>query len=309
MRFRNEKAVIFDFNGTMYFDKEINDIAWLAIINELSSERVEDLNAFSKGMATYQDTQFARSILRKLDLSCDDEAIRNVWTRKEEIYIALAKERKMFSLVPGLPEYLDQLKYRHFYFTEYEYEINSINFTSYNPLTKKADALVNFDLTFKLPEDPAATILLDRLEKVTLLKEKIGWKIDNIEEVKDSGRKIAPQLVNDIFHALEARKNAISSGDFQLFESVVHPDFASRNELLSDFRKNAEVFSDINYGLKSRKLLSVSADEKNAEVLQYFDLSFKTKDGNVSEKIENQKEVISLKKSDDGTWKIIGGLR
>lgn len=210
---------------------------------------------------------------------------------------------------PDRKEYLDQLKYRHFYFTEYEYEINSINFTSYNPLTKKADALVNFDLTFKLPEDPAATILLDRLEKVTLLKEKIGWKIDNIEEVKDSGRKIAPQLVNDIFHALEARKNAISSGDFQLFESVVHPDFASRNELLSDFRKNAEVFSDINYGLKSRKLLSVSADEKNAEVLQYFDLSFKTKDGNVSEKIENQKEVISLKKSDDGTWKIIGGLR
>ena len=110
MKFRNEKAVIFDFNGTMYFDKEINDIAWLAIINELSRKRIEDINTFSKGMATYQDTQFARSILRKLGLSCDDEAIRNVWTRKEEIYIALAKERKMFSLVPGLPDYLDHLK-------------------------------------------------------------------------------------------------------------------------------------------------------------------------------------------------------
>ena len=150
---------------------------------------------------------------------------------------------------------------------------------------------------------------MGRLEKVTLLKEKIGWKIDNIEEIKDSGRKIAPQLVHDIFHPLDTRKIALSNNDFQLFESVIHPDFASRNELLSDFKENAEVFSDINYALKSRKLLSVSTDEKNAEVIQYFDPAFKTKEGGISEKLENQQEVISLKKTDDGTWKIVGGLR
>ena len=109
--------------------------------------------------------------------------------------------------------------------------------------------MIDFDLTFKTHEDPAATLLLGRIEKVTLLKEKIGWKIDNIEEIKDSGRKIAPQLVHDIFHPLETRKTALSNNDFQLFESVIHPDFASRNELLSDFKENAEVFSDINYAL------------------------------------------------------------
>jgi len=210
---------------------------------------------------------------------------------------------------PNKKEYLDQLKYRHFYFTEYDYTINSINFTTYNPLTKKAAAMIDFDLAFKIPEDPAATLLLGRLEKVTLVKEKIGWKIDNIEEIKDSGRKIAPQLVHDIFHPLDTRKTALSNNDFQLFESVIHPDFASRNELLSDFKENAEVFSDINYALKGRKLLSVSTDEKNAEVVQYFDLAFKTKEGGISEKLENQQEVISLKKTDDGIWKIVGGLR
>jgi hypothetical protein len=210
---------------------------------------------------------------------------------------------------PNRKEYLDQLKYRNFYFTEYDYSINSINFTSYNPLTKKAVALVDFDLTFKLPEDPAPTLLLGRVENVILIKQKIGWKIDNIEEIKDSGRKISPQLVHDIFYPLDTRKTALSNNDFQLFESVIHPDFVSRNELLSDFKENAEVFSDINYALKGRKLISVSTDEKNAEVIQYFDLAFKTKEGGVSEKLENQKEVVSLKKSDDGTWKIIGGLR
>lgn len=215
----------------------------------------------------------------------------------------------MTDTFPNKKEYLDQLKYRHFYFTEYDYAINSINFTTYNPIAKKAAALIDFDLTFKTHEDPAATLLLGRIEKVTLLKEKIGWKIDNIEEIKDSGRKIAPQLVHDIFHPLDTRKIALSNNDFQLFESVIHPDFASRNELLSDFKENAEVFSDINYALKGRKLLSVSTDEKNAEVIQYFDLAFKTKEGGISEKLENQQEVISLKKTDDGTWKIVGGLR
>ena len=210
---------------------------------------------------------------------------------------------------PDKKEYLDQLKYRNFYFTEYEYSINSINFASYNPLTKKATALVDFDLTFKLPEDPAATMLFGRIEKVGLVKEKIGWKINSIEEMKESGRKIAPQLVHDIFYPLDTRKTALSNNDYELFESVIHSDFASRDELLADFRQNGEVFSEINYALKDRKLLSVSTDEKNAEVIQYFDLAFKTKEGGISEKLENQKEVVSLKKSDDGTWKIVGGLR
>ena len=210
---------------------------------------------------------------------------------------------------PNRKEYLDQLKYRHFYFTEYDYSINSINFISYNPLMKKAVAQIDFDLLFKTPEDPAATLFLGRVEKVTLRKEKIGWKIDNIEEIKDSGRKIAPQLVHDIFYPLDTRKIALSNNDLQLFESVIHADFASREELLSDFKENAEVFSDINYALKGRKLLSVSTDEKTAEVIQYFDLAFKTKEGGISEKLENQQEVISLKKSDDGSWKIVGGLK
>ena len=152
-------------------------------------------------------------------------------------------------------------------------------------------------------------MLLGRLEKVILSKEKIGWKIAEIEEVKDSGRKIAPQLVHDIFYPLDTRKTALSNNDYELFESVIHHDLASRDELLADFRQNGEVFSEINYALKGRKLLSVSTDEKNAEVIQYFDLAFKTKEGGISEKLENQKEVVSLKKSDDGTWKIIGGLR
>ena len=210
---------------------------------------------------------------------------------------------------PNKKEYLDQLKYRNFYFTEYEYSINSINFASYNPLTKRATALVDFDLTFKVPEDPAATMLFGRIEKVGLVKEKIGWKIDTIEEMKESGRKIAPQLVHDIFYPLDTRKTALSNNDYELFESVIHPDFALRDELLADFRQNSEVFSEVNYALKGRKLVSLSNDEKNAEVIQYFDLAFKTKEGGISEKLENQKEVVSLKKSDDGTWKIVGGLR
>ena len=210
---------------------------------------------------------------------------------------------------PNRREFLNQEKYRHFYFTEYDYKINSVKFLSYNPLTKKTAALINFNLVFKGKEDPAPAVLLGRNEKVTLVKEKIGWKIADIEEVAESGRKIAPQTVHDIFYPLDARKTAISNGDYALFESVIHPDFADRNGLLDDFKKNSEVFSEINYALRGRELSNLSSDGTNAEVIQYFDLAFKTREGNLSEKIENQKEAISLKKTADGTWKIIGGMR
>ena len=210
---------------------------------------------------------------------------------------------------PNRKEFLNQEKYRHFYFTEYDYKINSIKFLSYNPLTKKTAALINFDLVFKTKEDPAPAVWIGRNEKVTLVKEKIGWKIADIEEIKDSGRKVAPQTVHDIFYPLDARKTAISNGDLALFESVIHPNFADRAGLIEDFKKNAEVFSEINYSLRGRELSNISSDGTNAEVIQYFDLAFKTREGNLSEKIENQKEAISLKKTADGNWKIIGGLR
>ncbi len=206
-------------------------------------------------------------------------------------------------------EYLDQEKYRNFYFTEYDRTMNSVDFISYNPLTKNAETLINFDLSFKNPQDVAATVLLGKYEKVMLKKEPVGWKISKIEEVKDSGKKVEPQLVHDIFYPLDTRKTAISNNDYELFETAIHPDFAERETLLSDFKKNAEVFSEINYNLKGRQLLSVSSDRNNAEVIQYFDLFFKTKEGNLSEKLENRKEVISLKKTAEGTWKIISGLR
>ena len=210
---------------------------------------------------------------------------------------------------PNRKEFLNQEKYRHFYFTEYDYKINSIKFLSYNPLTKKTAALINFDLIFKTKEDPAPAVWIGRNEKVTLVKEKIGWKIADIEEIKDSGRKVAPQTVHDIFYPLDARKTAISNGDLALFESVIHPNFADRAGLIEDFKKNAEVFSEINYSLRGRELSNISSDGTNAEIIQYFDLAFKTREGNLSEKIENQKEAISLKKTADGNWKIIGGLR
>ena len=210
---------------------------------------------------------------------------------------------------PNRKEFLNQEKYRHFYFTEYDYRINSIKFLAYNPFTKKTTALVNYDLVFKLQEDPAPAVLLGKNENVTLVKEKIGWKIAAIEEVAESGRKIDPQTVHDIFYPLDARKTAISNNDFELFESVIHPNFADRQGLLEDFKKNAEVFSEIHYSLNGRELSNLSSDGTNAEVIQYFTLSFKTKEGNLSEKIENQKEAISLKKTADGSWKIIGGLK
>ena len=35
------KAVIFDFNGTLFFDSDINEWAWRQTINELSDNKID----------------------------------------------------------------------------------------------------------------------------------------------------------------------------------------------------------------------------------------------------------------------------
>jgi len=46
-----------------------------------------------------------------------------------------------------------------------------------------------------------------------------------------------------------------------------------------------------------------------ARVIQYFDLVFNIKGLDEAEKIEDQSELISLKKMPDNTWKITDGLK
>jgi len=221
---------------------------------------------------------------------------------------------KSFSILltddyPDRANYLDQLIYQRQYFSRYSYDINSMEILSVSPFKSTVQMLVDYDISFKNPDDPAETFWLGRKEEAILKKEDIGWKIALIKEIKNTGRKIDPQTVHDIFFALDTRKTALNNGDIELFKTVIDEKYPKRDQLIEDFKKNSEAFINVNYGLSGRKFQYISEKLDEARVIQYFDLVFNIKGFDKSEKIEDQREIISLKRSGDNIWKITDGLK
>ncbi|HPA57277.1 MAG TPA: hypothetical protein PLX56_00325 [bacterium] len=210
---------------------------------------------------------------------------------------------------PDKKEYLDQMTYRYQYFLKFSYDMNTIDILSSSVLGNRAHLMLSYDLSFRNPDDVAETFWLDRKEDVIMVKEKIGWKIADIKEMKNTGRKIDPQTVHDIFFALDTRKTALNNGDHELFSTIIWEKYPDREKLVDNFKKNASAFINVNYGLKNRKFQYVSPSMDEARVIQYFDLVFNIKGFDAAEKIEDQSELISLKKMPDNTWKITDGLK
>lgn len=210
---------------------------------------------------------------------------------------------------PDRKKFVSQLKYRYQYFHHFSYDINSLNVIDSSNVLKKITFLIDHDLSYKTPDDVAEVFWLGRKEEVVMKKEDIGWKISSINEIKDTGRKIDAQTVHDIFFALDTRKTALNNGDVELFETIIDEKFPERELLVDNFKKNAEAFINVNYGLNGRRFQYISDKTDEARVIQYFDLVFTIKGLDESEKIEDQKEIISLSKKSDGTWKITDGLK
>ena len=209
---------------------------------------------------------------------------------------------------PDRKNYITQLNLQQQYFTGYSYSMNSTRVLKSSFFPKKIDIEVDYDLSYSAPGDPAETYFIGRKEILSLVREKIGWKISDIKQAEDSGRKIDFQTVHDIFFALETRKSALNNGDVELFKTIIDSSYKGRDELIENFRKNAEAFINVNYGLKGREFQYISPEMDSVRVVQHYDLVFKVKGLDKTEKVEDQKEIISLKRSKSGVWTITEGL-
>ena len=208
---------------------------------------------------------------------------------------------------PEKNDYLKQLNMQHFYITDYAYRIRMIKPGEAESFGRKSVYRIEYNLTFKMPEDKAPVVFMNRAEKITFAKEDLGWQISNIEEIKDSGTKIDAQTVYDVFFALDTRKAALLAKDSELFETIISKKYKGREKLIDDFKKNHEAFSQITYKLNARDFEDISKDKKIAKIVQFYDLGFKMEGTKELTEIKDQKEIITLEKEDDG-WKIVGGL-
>lgn len=102
------KAVIFDYNGTLFLDHDLNDESWRQVVAELTNNRI-DFDSFYPTIRNKHNYLAVRKIKEILpDLVNEDE---DYWAnRKEDIYQDLCTKNNRNQLNKGAEEFLNYLK-------------------------------------------------------------------------------------------------------------------------------------------------------------------------------------------------------
>ncbi len=105
---RNMKGIIFDFNGTLYLDHDINYRGWQLTIDEITEKKYDFEKLYNEIGKGIPNNQF---IGRVLDL-CGKEntrEIRDFYSRqKEENYQRIGIEENRTRLIAGAEDFLNE---------------------------------------------------------------------------------------------------------------------------------------------------------------------------------------------------------
>ena len=100
------KGIIFDFNGTLFWDSEIQENAWKTFGKKLSGRDItdEEFNTYFHGRTNKDTLEY----LKKRELT--EEEVNELAQQKESIYRDLCKsDLSKFKLAPGVERYLNYL--------------------------------------------------------------------------------------------------------------------------------------------------------------------------------------------------------
>ena len=120
------KGIIFDFNGTLFWDSEIQENAWKTFGTKLSGRNItdEEFNTYFHGRTNKDTLEYLTERV------LTDKEVNELAQQKESIYRDLCKsDLNKFKLAPGVERYLDYLKENNVPFTiATASEINNVNF-------------------------------------------------------------------------------------------------------------------------------------------------------------------------------------
>lgn len=108
------KGVIFDFNGTLFFDNPKHILAWSKISQDIRNHRIseEELHKHINGVPNHKVVAYM------FHGQCTEEQMKKYSELKEEYYRQFCKEDKdSFHLVKGAEAYFDALKKDNIPFT------------------------------------------------------------------------------------------------------------------------------------------------------------------------------------------------
>lgn len=120
------KGIIFDFNGTLFWDSEIQENAWKTFGTKLSGRNItdEEFNTYFHGRTNKDTLEYLTERV------LTDKEVNELAQQKESIYRDLCKsDLNKFKLAPGVERYLDYLKENNIPFTiATASEINNVIF-------------------------------------------------------------------------------------------------------------------------------------------------------------------------------------
>lgn len=120
------KGIIFDFNGTLFWDSEIQENAWKTFGTKLSGRNItdEEFNTYFHGRTNKDTLEYLTERV------LTDKEVNELAQQKESIYRDLCKsDLNKFKLAPGVERYLDYLKENNIPFTiATASETNNVNF-------------------------------------------------------------------------------------------------------------------------------------------------------------------------------------
>ena len=102
------ETVIFDFNGTLYFDKDLNEQSWKIIYKEIIGNEDNFNNELETILSKKDDTNI-KEFFDRVGKATDKETIDKYALKKETLYQELAKSRNRNKLADGAFELLEYL--------------------------------------------------------------------------------------------------------------------------------------------------------------------------------------------------------
>lgn len=102
------ETVIFDFNGTLYFDKDLNEQSWKIIYKEIIGNEDNFNNELETILSKKDDTNI-KEFFDRVGKAVDKETIDKYALKKETLYQELAKSRNRNKLADGAFELLEYL--------------------------------------------------------------------------------------------------------------------------------------------------------------------------------------------------------
>lgn len=102
-------TVIFDFNGTLYFDKDLNEESWKIIYKEILGDDKNFDNELETILSTKTDSNI-EDFFKRRGQNVSREVLDEYSLKKESLYQDLAKKKGRNYLAPGASKLLNYLK-------------------------------------------------------------------------------------------------------------------------------------------------------------------------------------------------------